>query len=345
MPINIRKTPLIPPETSFFVCKTANKIQVVDEEGSTVFVGREDDEDPSSGLLSVPQAAFNASKESPAVLFLPDSSTQLLRQIRGWAARRDEKGIFWLAGGPRSGQTTIARIVAREFHDKGCLAASFFFSRGDTDACHLGRFVPSIAVQLTEYSGALRDSITEFMPENDDISNKSWRYQWEKLIFCGIYHSRTSSHQPLMVIIIDALDECEGEDHDIQELVHKISSISSKLCDVRLRFFITSRPSIQLRTAFDKISETNFQSVTLDDKFMEIMPCEGQLSLARDSMTSAEAQTETLQEIYSTMLSNCTRYCRTEGERAVVYSTLREILSANLVLFAPLPISAFGRID
>jgi hypothetical protein len=38
--------------------------------------------------------------------------------------------------------------VARKYHDRQRLAASFFFSRGGGDVGHAGKFVTSIAVQL-----------------------------------------------------------------------------------------------------------------------------------------------------------------------------------------------------
>ncbi|KAJ5728597.1 uncharacterized protein N7483_003105 [Penicillium malachiteum] len=305
-------------------------------------VEREDYKDLSSGLSSVPQIAFNASKRTD-VPFLPDKSTHLLRQIREWANSRDEKHIFWLSGGPESEKTLISRIVAREFHDKGCLAASFFFSSGDIDAGHLGKFVTSIAFQLTEYSAALKDSINECIMEEDDISRKDWRHQWGRLISGGLYRSVTNlnSHQPL-IIIIDALDEYEVGDHDIRELLSYISSTSSTLHReaVRLRFFITtgSRPSNRIQAAFDKISVTQYDSFALDDDFMEIVPYEGQLPLPLDNTNPAEPRTEAL----TLILRNCTKYCHYEEERAVLDSTLREVLSTSLVLFAPLPIFALA---
>ncbi|KAJ6014016.1 hypothetical protein N7540_008607 [Penicillium herquei] len=234
-------------------------------------------------------------------------------------------------------------------------SSEFFFSRGDADARHLGKFVTSIAFQLTEYSDALKDSINECIMdssgEDDDIwrNPKDWRYQWDKLIRGGIYHSRTNlnSRQPL-IIIIDALDECDGEDHDIRELIIYLSGINSPLHReaVRLRFFITSRPSNQMRAAFDRMSVTYYESLILDDNsnFMEIVPCEGQPHLPLDIITSVDAQTETPREIYSTFLRNCSRYCCDKEERARLDFTPREILNTSLVLFAPLPISALAEI-
>lgn len=47
-----------------------------------------------------------------------------------------------------TGKLTIARTFSRELHDRGCLGASFFFSRGGGDVGHAGFFFTSLAKQL-----------------------------------------------------------------------------------------------------------------------------------------------------------------------------------------------------
>jgi replication-associated recombination protein RarA len=67
-------------------------------------------------------------------------------RIYKWAEGEDERCIFWLNGLAGTGKSTIARIVAREYFEKRCLRASFFFTRGGGDIGHAGKFVTSIAV-------------------------------------------------------------------------------------------------------------------------------------------------------------------------------------------------------
>jgi hypothetical protein len=63
--------------------------------------------------------------------------------------------IFWLSGWAGTGKSTIAWTVAHEYHNRGCLEARFFFSRGKEDVSHAGEFFTSIATQLAQNSLAM----------------------------------------------------------------------------------------------------------------------------------------------------------------------------------------------
>ena len=110
-----------------------------------------------SGLLDNPldrlpyavEAPFNSYTKQYEPICLPDTRVDLLRDIYNWADGRDERCIFWLNGLAGTGKSTIARTIARNYFDKKRLGASFFFSRGGGDVSHAGKFVSSIAVQLT----------------------------------------------------------------------------------------------------------------------------------------------------------------------------------------------------
>jgi cytidylate kinase len=90
-----------------------------------------------------------------------------------WVDEGDEKRIFWLNGMAGTGKSTIARTIARKYHDENYLGASFFFSRGGGDVSHAGKFFTSIAVQLASKSSSLKRSICEAIIEHSDIASKA----------------------------------------------------------------------------------------------------------------------------------------------------------------------------
>ena len=141
------------------------------------------DENPLDLLPFVTQATFDASEKEDDPLCLPGTRVDLLQQIRTWADGNDEGYIFWLSGWAGTGKSTIARTVARECYDKGCLGASFFFSRGKGDVHDACVFVTSIAVQLAQPSKILRDLIYEAILSKSGAISKTLRDQWRKLIF------------------------------------------------------------------------------------------------------------------------------------------------------------------
>ena len=114
-----------------------------------------------------------------------------------------------------TGKSTIARTIAREYYDQKCLGASFFFFRDTEDQSHAGKFYTTIAVQLGEMSSALKQYIYTAVAERNDIANQSYRDEWKHLIFQPLSMWIATSKQSLLILVIDALDECDG-DKDVQ---------------------------------------------------------------------------------------------------------------------------------
>ena len=71
----------------------------------------------------------------------------------------------------------------------------------------------------------------------------------------------TSLLWQLLILVIDALDECDS-DNDIQRIVHLLSEAKT-LKTVRLRIFVTSRPEIPIRLGFDKMPGILHQDLIL----------------------------------------------------------------------------------
>jgi hypothetical protein len=105
----------------------------------------------NSGLDRLPSASnapFNSYNKQYAPTCLPATRVDLLQEIYNWANGQDKQNIFWLNGLAGTGKSTIARTIARKYHDQERLGASFFFSRGGGVVSHAGKFFTSIAVQL-----------------------------------------------------------------------------------------------------------------------------------------------------------------------------------------------------
>jgi hypothetical protein len=178
-----------------------------------------------------------------------------------WADGQDERCVFWLSGLAGTGKSTIARTVARKYHEEERLAASFFFSRGGGDTSHAGKFFTSIAVHLASKSPSIKRSICEAIEEHSNIASQSLRDQWHQLVLRPLSKLNSSSYQRPLVLVVDALDECKGE-NDIQMIVLLLAEARS-LRNVRLRVFMTSRPEIPIRQGFTQIPEAEHQDFIL----------------------------------------------------------------------------------
>ena len=207
------------------------------------------------------QAAFNSYDKQHDRVCLPNTRVDVLEQIMAWADGHDERCIFWLNGMAGTGKSTVARTVARAYYEQERLGASFFFSRGGGDVSHAGKFFTSIAVQLANKSPPLRRYICEAIAAHSDIASQAFRDQWIQLILRPLSKLAADSLQPSLILVVDALDECEGE-NDIRKILQLLAEARA-LKTVRLRIFITSRPEIPIRHGFYDIPEAEHQDFVL----------------------------------------------------------------------------------
>jgi hypothetical protein len=209
------------------------------------------------------QAAFNASGKDDEPLCLPNTRVDLLQQIRTWADGDDGRHIFWLRGWAGTGKSTIARTIAREYYDKGCPGASFFFSRGGGDVSHTGKFAGSIAVQLAQRFPAYRDLIHTAISNNRGIVDKILEDQWKELILNPLSKLDFESIQVPLILVVDALDECD-EEAGIQRVVQLLAN-ARLLRKVWFRVLITSRPEVPIRYSFSQLPDGEHQDFVLHD--------------------------------------------------------------------------------
>jgi hypothetical protein len=153
-----------------------------------------------------------------------------------------------------TGKSTISRTVAKFFTQSHLLGASFFFKRGEGDRGNAKKFFPTIIRQLVTKIPLLIPGVRKAIDDNPDIIAKSLREQFEKLLLQPLQSIEQSDYQvSTIVIVIDALDECEQSD-DIRIILRLLPQVH-RSPSVSLRFFLTSRPELPLRLGFKDITD------------------------------------------------------------------------------------------
>ncbi|PNP76224.1 hypothetical protein FNYG_10433 [Fusarium nygamai] len=205
-------------------------------------------------------ASFDSHAEEHNPTCLQNTRVELLEDVYRWIDDSDSKTIFWLNGMAGTGKSTIARTVAQIRRHRGDLGSSFFFKRGETDRSTLAKFVPTLARQLAWSIPGIAPFIKNAIDADPAVADKAVREQFEKLIQEPLSKATaTSSTPPSVVIVIDALDECQRE-ADIRLLINILSQ--TRILRPRLRIFLTSRPELPVRLGFSEVQDT-YQDLVL----------------------------------------------------------------------------------
>ncbi|KAF9766270.1 hypothetical protein IL306_001345 [Fusarium sp. DS 682] len=207
-------------------------------------------------------APFDSHAEEHNPICLANTRVDLLRDLSSWITDDASKPILWLNGMAGTGKSTIARTVAKERSKCSDLGASFFFKRGGADRGSLIRFVPSVARQLARSVPGFARFVKNALDSDPDIVSKAVAKQFAELVEAPLKElTKTATQTSPLAIIIDALDECEGDD-EIRSLIQILSRAGSiQNC---LRILITSRPDLPIRLGFARISGS-YRALVLHD--------------------------------------------------------------------------------
>ncbi|KAF2230083.1 hypothetical protein EV356DRAFT_454615, partial [Viridothelium virens] len=209
-------------------------------------------------------AVFNSHVDEYERKCHPDTRTDLLRQILEWPEDSDGKCILWLRGMAGAGKSTISRTVSERLASREQLAASFFFKRGEGDRAKASRFFTTIAAQMISNIPGLVPLIATALEKDPALPEKTLREQFDKLIFNPLLDLQDRRiKKSILVIVIDALDECERE-FDIKAILDILTQCRF-IKTVNLRIFLTSRPELPIRLGFQRMAEDTHEDIALHD--------------------------------------------------------------------------------
>jgi hypothetical protein len=177
----------------------------------------------------------------------------ILEDILNWYMGRDSTPpIYWLKGDSGSGKSAIMYTSCQAFANKSLLGASFFFSRDQESRSKIDFVFTTLAHRLSFTFPQLRSHIAQALQDTTLLASLSLRRHLRELILIPIRREARSLTSPI-VIIIDALDECEGAliENPIAQFIDILASELEALDDILpLKFLVTSRPHDHLLRAF-----------------------------------------------------------------------------------------------
>ncbi|KAG8725036.1 hypothetical protein FRC09_009636 [Ceratobasidium sp. 395] len=171
----------------------------------------------------------------------PNTRIEVLEALKAWSSDGTSEKIYWLNGMAGTGKTTIAYSFCDHLQNSYHLGASFFCSR-QLPACRdVNRIIPTISSQLALYSLPFRHALSQVLERSKDAHNQPLEEQFQHLVAVplqNIAHTFTDN----VVIVIDALDECEDREGVDQILDTLISHVGG----LPVKFFVSSRPEAMI---------------------------------------------------------------------------------------------------
>ncbi|KAG8780543.1 hypothetical protein FRC12_022873 [Ceratobasidium sp. 428] len=165
----------------------------------------------------------------------------ILQQLHDWAVNVASHKIYWLNGMAGTGKTTIAYSLCQELEKRRTLAASFFCSRQLPECRNVKHIAPSVSYQLCRFSTPFRYALSSVLEANPDVHNRPIKEQFEQLIVNPLNQVKHTFPTDL-IVVIDALDECEART-GVAEILNTLLSLAPSL---PIRFFVASRPDLHI---------------------------------------------------------------------------------------------------
>jgi hypothetical protein len=197
-------------------------------------------------------ALYDDAEAAPSCL--ENTRVDVLAHVAEWMTDPSGKPVYWLTGVAGTGKTTIAQSVAMmaDAKERRCLFGSFFFSRtGTVDRRSAAAVIPTLTYQLALKNGLFCSRLCNAIDSEPDLFRKKVEVQVKALLSdtCSSIPSRFP--HPL-VIVIDALDECDKQQGIeggtlIPVLLGALQSLP--FC---VKIFITSRPESSIENMFSR---------------------------------------------------------------------------------------------
>ncbi|KAF8322320.1 uncharacterized protein EI90DRAFT_3078182 [Cantharellus anzutake] len=189
--------------------------------------------DPILDNLRYPQIAHHDSTEA----CLEGTRVDLTERIMNWCRNTgdNENRLMLLTSVAGAGKTSIVHTVADKCKREAILLLCFFFTVGEQP--RPDRLFSGIAQALAKRDADYRAFIISALRKDPTLSTAPFTMQFKELVSSPLLHKPPPSDRP-MVVIIDALDECDKE---VFESLAEILGDEVPRLPSSVKFFITSR--------------------------------------------------------------------------------------------------------
>ncbi|KDQ14545.1 hypothetical protein BOTBODRAFT_72719, partial [Botryobasidium botryosum FD-172 SS1] len=163
---------------------------------------------------------------------------KILKDVDDWLSDdTSPHSLLWVHGHPGSGKSAIATSVAQSLHRAGALGASFFCKHDDEKLQDPALVMPTLVHQLAQVHKAYGKAVVDALGK-DPHHGSIWDAEFKALVEEPIALVGRPTQTHLLVMVVDALDECETEETSPPLLLQLVKL--SKLAPW-LKVIVTSR--------------------------------------------------------------------------------------------------------
>ncbi|KAF8328874.1 uncharacterized protein EI90DRAFT_3155597 [Cantharellus anzutake] len=152
----------------------------------------------------------STTQDNPAQACLEGTRVDLIERIMTWCRNtgESENRLMQLTAVAGAGKTSIALTIAERCASEGDITLLMHFSFKAGERSRLDFLFSGIARALAGHDPVYRTFITSALRDDPSLSTASFGTQFMKLVASPLLHKPPPADCP-MVIIIDALDECD----------------------------------------------------------------------------------------------------------------------------------------
>ncbi|KAF5339115.1 hypothetical protein D9611_011179 [Ephemerocybe angulata] len=197
-------------------------------------------------LGDVDGAEFSNPKQGPGCT--AGTRLALLAKLLGWVVDASSSHVFWLTGMAGTGKTTVAITLCTQLKQRRLLGASFFCKVKEKGQRDVYLIIPTLARIVAELRPKFGDALEKILETDEDCRHPTKmpiRDQYSKLILQPANVAFSGSND-VILLCVDALDECEDKD-GVKDF---LEAILPENPSVPLKIFLTSRPESHLKDSF-----------------------------------------------------------------------------------------------
>jgi hypothetical protein len=182
---------------------------------------------------------------------------EILTRIYDWASDISAPNILWLSSSPGAGKSTIASTVVTTLREDKRLGSRFFFKSGDATLGNPASLWRTVAFDLARFDSAIKEFIIAVLKEGKiDLEGGDVELDFKYLIKEPLEKNRdrSSTNPIVVVVVVDALDECGLDGSPQRKLLLRTLKDWSRL-PTAFKLLVTSRDEHDIHKSLQHISQ------------------------------------------------------------------------------------------